>query len=162
MKPLVSVILIREYAEQLTGGGCCGALSEDDPSVEGRGIFDHLKQQQRDLGILHRTVRQFFPPVGGLEQVAVVTVDPRNQLYLWPKLLCDVLRYRPGWRAGLRTALQLFSLPAVVVNGRVISRRDGPLDPDTLCHAIRCQLPDVPTLIHSQLLTSCRGASLVP
>ena len=75
-------------------------------------------------------------------QVALVTVDPRNQLYLAPKLAWDVLRYRPGWRAGLKTALQLFSLPAVVVNGRIISRRNEPLDPDTFCHAIRQALPD--------------------
>ena len=53
------------------------------------------------------------------------------------KLVGDVLRYRPGLGAGLKTALQLFSVPAVVVNGRVISRRDRPADPDTLCHAIR-------------------------
>ncbi len=142
MKPPVSVILIREYAEQLTGGGCCGGLSDDDPAVEGRGVFEHVKQQQHDLGVLHRTARQFFPTCHGREQVALVTVDPRNQLYLAPKLAWDVLRYRPGWRAGLKTALQLFSLPAVVVNGRIISRRNEPLDPDTFCHAIRQALPD--------------------
>jgi len=136
MKPPVSVILIRENAEQLTGGGCCGTLDDDDPTVRGRGVFQHTRRQQEELGLLHRAIRKFFPTEGEAAQVAVVTVDPRNQLYLIAKLLGDVLRYRPGLLAGLRTSLQMFSLPAVVLNGRVISRRGRPLDPDALCHQI--------------------------
>ncbi len=65
-----------------------------------------------------------------------MTIDPRNQLALVPKLASDVLRYRPGWKSALRTTFQLFSLPAVVVNGRVLSRRGQPLDPDALCYEI--------------------------
>jgi hypothetical protein len=136
MKPAVSLILIRENAEQLTGSGCCGKLDDDDPSVRGRNLFREVREHQRDLGLLHRAVRRFYPAEEGRERVAVVTVDPRNQLYLIPKLVADVARYRPGWSAGLRTALQVFSLPAVILNGRVISRRGQPLDPDTLCHKI--------------------------
>jgi hypothetical protein len=136
MKPRVSVILIREIAEQLTGGGCCGSLTDDDPVVQKKALFRDARQHQRDLGLLHRTIREFFPTEIGPDRVSVVTVDPRNQLYLIPKLWRDVVRYRPGWRSAARTGLQLFSLPAVVVNGEVLSRRGQPLDPDTVCHAI--------------------------
>lgn len=136
MKPPVSVILIRENAEQLTGSGCCGKLDDDDPVLRGRDVFREAKKHQRDLGVLHRAIREFFPPRDDREQVAVVTVDPRNQLYLIAKLFADVIRYRPGWRAALRTVLQAFSLPAVVVNGRVISRRGRPPDPVTLRETI--------------------------
>ncbi len=139
-KPPVSVILIRDSAEQLTGGGCCGALGDDDPLLRGRDLFRHARRQQRDLGLLHRAIRRFFPADAETGQVGVVTVDPRNQLYLIVKLLGDVFRYRPGLIAGLQTALQMFSLPAVVLNGRVISRRGRTLDPDTLCHHVRCLL----------------------
>ncbi len=142
MKPPVSVILVRENAEQLTGGGCCGALDDDDPTVRGRGLFRHVRRQQEELGLLHRTIRKFYPAEDGGQRVAVVTVDPRNQLYLTFKLIADVLRYRPGVSAGVRTALQMFSLPAVILNGRVVSRRDRPLDPDTLCHMIGETLGD--------------------
>ena len=55
---------------------------------------------------------------------------------LLPKLVGDAFRYRPGWKDALRATFQLFSLPAVVVNGRVLSRRGQPLDPDALCHEI--------------------------
>lgn len=139
----VSVILIRDNAEQLTGGGCCGTLDGDDPAVRDRHVFDETDRHRRDLGVLSRAVREFFPPMDGREQVSLVIVDPRNQLYLIGKLLGDVIRYRPGWRRGLATVLQLFSLPAVVVNGSVISRSGNSPDPDTLCHEIRRRLPTV-------------------
>lgn len=132
----VSVILIRENAEQLTGSGCCGKLDADDPTLRGRDLFRHTRQGQQDLGLLHRAIRRFYPSDRDGEQVAVQIVDPRNQLYLIPKLLADVVRYRPSFVAGLRTVLQMFSLPAVILNGRVISRRGQTLDPDTLCHEI--------------------------
>jgi len=135
-RPPVSVLLIRENAEQLTGSGCCGKLDDDDPSLRGRNVFEEADRQRRDLGVLHRAIRRFFPDEQGRARVSVEIVDPRNQLYLWPKLLRDVFRYRPGWRTGLRTIVQAFSLPAVVLNGRVLSERDSPVDPDRLCHEI--------------------------
>ena len=136
MRPLVSVILIREVAEQLTGSGCCGKLHGDNALWGGGKLFERTRRELRDLGVLHRAIREFYPAKEGVERVSVVSVDPRNQLYLVPKLWSDVVAYQPGWRAGLRTVLQLFSLPAVVVNGRVISRRDRLPDPDALCHHI--------------------------
>jgi len=140
-RPQVSVILIREHAEQLTGSGCCGKLEGDNALVGGQPVFTLARQGQQQMGVLHRAIREFFPPREGRERVKVEVVDPRNQLYLWPRLIGDVLRYRPGLRAGLRTALQFFALPAVIVNGRVMSRRGQPLDPDALCHEITRLLP---------------------
>ena len=67
--------------------------------------------------------------------LSIVCVDPRNQLYLLPKLWRDVLCYRPGWKASCQTALQAFALPAVIVNGQTRSRK-GEIDPDELCHLI--------------------------
>lgn len=133
----VSVILIREHAEQLTGSGCCGKL-QGDQVAKGRGsaLFRHTRADQESIGVLHRAIREFFPPRGGRESVTVTTIDPRNQLSLVPKLTADVLRYRPPWNDALRTTFQLFSLPAVIVNGRVLSRRGQPLDPDALCDEI--------------------------
>ncbi len=140
-RPAVSVILIRENAEQLTGSGCCGKLEGDNATLGGTApgshpLFAHARRHQQDLGVLHRAIREFFPPAAGQPGVSVVVVDPRNQLYLTPKLWSDVWTYRPGWGAGLRTAFQLFSLPAVIINGHIVSRRDGPPDPDSVCHRI--------------------------
>ena len=46
-------------------------------------------------------------------------VDPRNHLYLIPKLLADVIRYRPPLLDALRTLFMVFAVPAVIANGRV-------------------------------------------
>lgn len=136
MAPEVSILLIRENPEQLTGSGCCGKLEGEAISGDAAALFAHCRTEQEALGVLHRAVRSFFPPGEERERVSVVTVDPRNQLYLTSKLWRDVWCYRPPAGAAIRTMLQLFSLPAVIVNGRVISRRGEPLDPDTLCHHV--------------------------
>lgn len=132
----ISVILIREAAVQLTGSGCCGKLEGDGISERQSQLFADARQQQLDMGLLHRSVKRFFPSEAGKPDVHVVVVDPRNQLYLAPKLIGDVLRHRPGWQAGLRTIAQSFSIPAVILNGRIISKAGTPLDPDQLCHLI--------------------------
>ncbi|QDU64892.1 hypothetical protein Pan216_57860 [Planctomycetes bacterium Pan216] len=132
----VSVILIRENAEQVTGSGCCGKLEGDDELVRRADLFRETRLCQESFGVLHRAIREFFPDEQGVQRVRVVTVDPRNQLYLASKLWYDVFRYRPGWREGTRTMTQWFALPAVVVNGRVVSDSQGAPSPDELCHVI--------------------------
>ena len=132
----IHVLLIREQAEQLTGG-CCGTVGDDDLLCRGRELFADARRDQLALGAIHRLIRDYFPPIDGQDQVHVDMVDPRNQFYLFFRLWREVWHYRPGLRAGLRTALQLFSLPAVIVNGRVVSRRGKPLDADAFCRAIR-------------------------
>ncbi|MEK6238740.1 MAG: hypothetical protein N2C14_28840 [Planctomycetales bacterium] len=152
MKP-VSILLICEQAEQVTGSGCCGKLGGDmagpadclqavrpaerlDEFVA-NDVFRESKRQRRGFGLLYRAVKEVFPPENGKERDVGVSVDPRNQLYLAPKLVHEAFRHRPGWINGLVTSLQLFSLPAVVVNGRVISRRGNLVPPDELCHVVR-------------------------
>jgi hypothetical protein len=139
-----SVVFIRESAEQLTGSGCCGKLEGDNARVRGRPVFEQAARFKEETGRLHRAVRDFFSQ----DDVQVVQVDPRNQLYLAGKLCRDVWRYRPGFRAGLRTILQAFSLPAVVVNGTVLSRGGALPDPDALCHHIRDLLGAVDAIRH--------------
>ena len=136
MRPKVSIILIREHAGQMTGSGCCGKLEGDNALTGGGEAFGPLRARQREFGVLHRAVRKFFGDPGDGNRVSIVTVDPRNQLYLMPKLFWDVVRYRPGWRAGLAAAMQIFSPPVVVVNGRVLNRKGETVDPDTLCHMV--------------------------
>lgn len=128
-----SVILIRENAEQLTGSGCCGKLEGDNARVGGRPVFEQAAQIKEQTGTLYRALRAFFPR----ETVEIIQIDPRNQVYLTGKLWRDVWRFRPGIAAGLQTMFQAFSLPAVVVNGKVLSRGGALPDPDALCHHIR-------------------------
>ena len=137
MVPQVSILFICERAEQVTGSGCCGKLEGDNVNLGGRDLFEHTHQQRQAFGRLHRTIRHLFADELAAGRIEITTVDPRNQLYLVGRLIKDVYRYRPGWRAGLRTLLQLFPIPAVIVNGRVVTRRSQVCDPDTLCHQVQ-------------------------
>lgn len=133
----VSVVLIREWPEQLTGSGCCGKVTGDGSVTGSTRAFASSCAVQERFGLLHRAVRQLYPE----SDAAVVTVDPRNQLYLIGKLGFDVLRTRPGWRQGLRTLCQWFPIPAVVVDGSVLPG-GADVTPDALCHAIALRLGD--------------------
>jgi len=128
-----SLILVRENAEQLTGSGCCGKLEGDNAWIDGQSLFFDNQREKGRLGILYRAVRESF----SAEQVELVQVDPRNQLYLAARLLGDVVRYRPGVVQSLKTLAQAFSLPAVILNGRVLSRRGVPPTSETLLGLIR-------------------------
>jgi len=134
--PKVSIILIRETAEQMSGSGCCGRIAGDSCRTGSGDAFREVRLQQEAFGILHRAVVEFFAAERQRGELTIVTVDPRNQPYLVPKLVKDVWHYRPGWGKGLCSTLQFFSLPAVIVNGRILSCRSRSLDPDALCHAV--------------------------
>ena len=68
--------------------------------------------------------------------LSVNVVDPRNHLYLIPKLLADVVRYRPPLLDALRTVFMVFAVPAVIANGRVAYSSDIPEAPEAVA-AIR-------------------------
>lgn len=104
-------------------------------AVPAAAALDERRRQQEALGIVYRAVAGLFPPVEGQPQVSVTAVDPRNQLYLAARLVRDVWRYRPPWRAAVRTLSQAFRLPAVVVNGEALGG-GGVVDPDTVCRRI--------------------------
>lgn len=132
----VSVILIREKAEQLTGSGCCGKV-DAHALPPAAAEFSHNRADQRRCGYLHQTIRKLFPDSDGADHVTIVTVDPRNQLYLTAKIVRDIWRYRPPIRDAMRCLLQWFSLPAVLVNARVVSQGKQFMAPDDLLHAIQ-------------------------
>ncbi len=110
-----SVILVGELPEQLTGSGCCGKLVGDNTHFEG-GVFAERAAVQARLGELHTALED---AVG--ERAEILLVDPRNQVYLVPRLVRDALRYRPGPGAALRAIGMVFGLPAVIINGAVVA-----------------------------------------
>ena len=138
MSKPISVLLVREQAEQVTGSGCCGKMSGDALEMCSTDPFEETRKIAEDFGVLHRTIKEFFPE----EKVNVTLVDPRNQLYLFPKLVTDACTYRPGLVPSLQLGLQLFSLPAVIINGSVISKRNQPISPDDVCYEISQRLEE--------------------
>lgn len=69
----------------------------------------------------------------------VVQVDPKNFFYLIPKLIRDLLVYRPPFLEGMRSLFMAYAFPAVIVNGRVLHQGEI-LDPEALAGEIESRL----------------------
>jgi hypothetical protein len=115
-----SVLLVREWEQQLSGSGCCGRLEGDVLSQGGEHLFAERRRIMERMGPVYRAIRERFG-----DTVSVMVVDPRNQIVLLPRLLRDFVRYRVGWRDALHT-LRGLSTIAVIVNGRLFARGAWP------------------------------------
>ena len=126
--PRPSVIIVREWEQQLTGSGCCGKLEGDFLGCGEDAVFHERRALMERMGPVYRTVRNRFG-----DQVDLQVIDPRN-----PGLLLMLLRDFRAFRVGLRTALgTLFRLPkqGVLVNGRLVDRSTHP-DPEEVAAAV--------------------------
>jgi hypothetical protein len=62
---------------------------------------------------------------GYTEEVELEVVDPRNHIYLIPRLVRDIFRYRVPVSEGLRTLFS-FSIPSIVINGKLAFVKEIP------------------------------------
>ncbi|MFT5239317.1 MAG: hypothetical protein ACI9OU_000978 [Candidatus Promineifilaceae bacterium] len=131
----VSLIFIRETAEQLTGSACCGKVEGDAADSDTSANFRATRADQYSHAALIRFIRDRFGAEGA-QAPDITIVDPRNQLYLGPKLIREVFRHRPHGLSGLRTVLQCFAVPAIILNGRVIASGNAAPDPEAICNTI--------------------------
>lgn len=123
-RPRPSVIIVREWEQQLTGSGCCGKLEGDFLGCGEDAVFRERRSLMERMGPVYRAVRDRFG-----DEVDLQVIDPRNV-----GLLIMLLRDFRLFRLGLRTALAtLFRLPkqGIVVNGMLVDRSDRP-DPERI------------------------------
>lgn len=118
MKP--SVVLVREWEQQMSSSGCCGRLEGDLLGAGGERVFPERRAIMEAMGPLYRRLRGRFG-----DDLDLLVVDPRNQISLIPRLVRDFGRYGVGWREALRTLRDL-STSAVIVNGRLFARGAWP------------------------------------
>ena len=126
-----SVILIREWEQQMSSSGCCGRIEGDMLGAGGARVFAERRAIMEAMGPLYRALKQ---TAGGIAEVMVV--DPRNLISLLPRLLRDFWRYRTGFGAALATLRDL-SPQTVVVNGRIFARGCWP-DPEAVLRHLKC------------------------
>ena len=115
-----SLILIREWEQQMSSSGCCGRLEGTFLQRRGERCFAERRRDMEAAGTLYRAVRQRH---GSTVELRIV--DPRNLLSLIPLLIRDFRRHRVGILDALRTLFGL-SVASVVLNGRLISRGHWP------------------------------------
>ncbi|MFQ5770012.1 MAG: hypothetical protein ACE5HX_05715 [bacterium] len=112
MKP--SIILIRETEAQMTGSGCCGKLEGDNSQFCGNYIFEEKRKIKEEMGGIAQALHQQFG-----DGIEMVVVDPRNQLYLYPKILKDIWTYRPTLKSALKGIFMIISVPSIIINGEI-------------------------------------------
>ncbi len=127
--PVQSVILVREWEQQMSSSGCCGRLEGDALFWNGERCFPERRTLMEGAGTLFRAVRDVFG-----DTVVVRVVDPRNLPALLPMLLQEFWRHRVPLASVWRT-LSGMAVTTVIVNGRLFSRGEWP-SADQLCDAL--------------------------
>lgn len=114
MQSKPSIILIRETDAQLTGSGCCGKLEGDNAKFNESFVFSETRQIKETMGDIFQTLTKKF--TGSVE---IAIVDPRNFLYLYPKILKDVLVFRPSLKSTLKAIFMMIAVPSIIINGEI-------------------------------------------
>jgi hypothetical protein len=134
MKINPSVILVREWEQQMSSSGCCGRLEGDTLSWGGEQCFVERRRIMETVGELYRAIRARYG-----DAVEIRIVDPRNIPALIPTLVSEFRRYGVPVREAFRTIFGL-KVNSVVVNGRLVGRKGLP-DPSTLLALIQAVMP---------------------
>jgi len=110
-----SLIFIRENEGQLTGSDCCGKLEGDWLVQNGQPIFDQQRTILSGIAPLFLEVKNKFS-----DDIDISQVDPRNQLFLTPKILLDIWRKKKYSRASFQSLFMLYRLPAIIFDGELL------------------------------------------
>ncbi len=109
-----SIILVRETDAQLTGSGCCGKLEGDNAKFSNSFVFAETRQIKETMGDVLQSLTKRFS-----DSIEISVVDPRNFLYLYPKILKDVLVFRPSLKSTLKAIFMMIAVPSIVINGEI-------------------------------------------
>jgi len=123
MRP--SVILVREWEQQMSSSGCCGRLQGDLLGDGKTRVFAERRRIMEAMGPLYRALKARFG-----EDVELMVVDPRNFVSLIPRLIRDFICYHVPLSHAFAT-LSGYSTLTVIVNGYIYARGAWP-DADIL------------------------------
>lgn len=93
---------------------CAGGMGE---FAKKEHSYEKIRKIAEECGRLHREITERF----GYDGVEIIQIEPRAYFYLMPKVLKDVLRFKPSISSVLRTIFFWYHVPAVIVNGRPIA-----------------------------------------
>lgn len=108
-----NIIIIREDDEVVA---CCVPLDGDFvKETAGIDLFLNRQEEMESVGELYTRLHDEFSNVADIQ-----IVDPRNQIYLVPKMISEGLKNSIPIGKILKAAF-LFRVPAVFVNGELLS-----------------------------------------
>jgi len=115
-----SVLIVREWEQQMSSSGCCGRLEGDLLEWRGERSFPERREAMEEAGPLYRALRERYD-----EAVDIRVVDPRNLVSLVGYLFRDFRRHGVGFVPALRTLFGL-AVNSIVVNGRIVATGEWP------------------------------------
>ena len=118
--PRPSVLLVREWEQQMSSSGCCGRLEGDFLVSGGERCFPERRNVMEAMGPLYQELRARFG-----DDVDVTVIDPRNFGTLFGLVARDVRAHGVSFRTALRTLFG-YSVTSVIVNGRLIAKGRWP------------------------------------
>jgi hypothetical protein len=127
-----SIIFILESEGQLTGSDCCGKLEGDWRLEQGQSIFNQQRKVITDVAPLFLVIREKYQDKFDISQV-----DPRNQLFLFPKIVSLILHFKHFSLASLRGLFMIYRLPAIIINGEVKYSGQLPTEAELIAHLDR-------------------------
>lgn len=141
-----SVLLVREWEQQLTGSGCCGKLEGDFLGCGEGAVFRDRRELMERMGRVYRAIKERFG-----DTVELQIVDPRN-VGLLLMLARDLLAFRPGLGPALATLSRL-PKQGVIANGRLIDRSPDP-DPERIVQLLDGLVGGDPNALRTAALRS--------
>ena len=109
-----NLIIIREQDEMVAA--CCIPLDGQFIRELGKGDpFSYKQLETESAGALYRKLKEEFSDL-----VEVIMVDPRNPLYLIPKLIKETFSNKIPFTQALKTIF-LYRTPAVIFDGELLS-----------------------------------------
>lgn len=132
------VVLVRQWDQQMSGSGCCGRLGGVGNDLSDAADFAPQRADMEEMGVIYRRLR-----VELSDDVELTVVDPRNVVWLVPRLLRDGhargLRGTALWREVRRGTSSM----AVIVDGLAVAWGTLP-GPDEVLARVRGQLHPPP------------------
>lgn len=110
-----SLIFVRENEGQLTGSDCCGKLEGDWMVQDGKAIFEQQRDILSSIAPLFLDLKNKYK-----SEIDITQVDPRNQLFLTPKIFSDIWRTKKFSLASMRSLFMLYRLPAIIFDGELL------------------------------------------
>lgn len=108
--------------ENDSGSGCIccsggmGEHAKKEPSYRG------IRESAGECGRLHREIRERYRE----EEVEIIQIEPKDYIYVVPRVIRDILRRRVPLASSIRTILLWHPVPAVIVNGRIVGKGKVP------------------------------------
>lgn len=93
-----------------------GEHAEKEPS------YGEIRKAAGECGRLHREIRERY----GEEEVEIIQVEPKDYIYVLPRVIRDILKRREPLISSIRTLLLWCPVPAVIVNGKVVGKGKVP------------------------------------